>query len=179
MQQKECKHHWKMVNVKPGFIITETCYRCKKISSYFSFEETPPLEEYRDKDHFWNVIGSTQSISFDLKCDHCGDIVGFTELSGLMMCTGCDESCKVFKMMKELEKERTWLYVAFGFLPIGEREKISPEKISILEDYFNTRRKSSTSRIKIIGSELIENISTCYAEVIQDVGMLSLKKTEQ
>ncbi len=167
-----------MVNVQTGFIITETCYRCKKISSYFSFEDTPPLEEYRDKEHFWNVIGSTQSFRFDLQCNSCGQLVEFNELSGLMMCTSCDENCEVDKMMKELAKERTWIYVAFGFLPIEERGHISPEKIAILEEYFTQRRKSTTSKIKIIGSDLIANISTCYAEVIQDVGMLSLTPPE-
>lgn len=163
-----------MVDVQTGFIITETCYRCKKISSYFSFEDTPPLEEYRDKEHFWNVIGSTQSIRFNLLCSSCQKLVQFNELSGLMMCTSCDKKCEVDKIMKKLAKERTWIYIAFGFLPIEEREQVSPEKIAILEDYFNHRRQSSTSKIKIFGPDLINNISTCYAEVIQDVGMLSL-----
>ena len=174
MQAQTCNHHWTMVNVQTGFIITETCYRCKKVSSYFSFEDTPPLEEYRDKDHFWNVIGNTQSIQFDLRCEFCEKLVEFKELSGLMMCTSCDKKCKIDKMMKELAKERTWIYVAFGFLPFEEREQVTPEKLTILEKYFNQRRQSSTSRIKIIGPELIDNVSTCYAEVIQDIGLLSL-----
>ena len=33
------------------------------------------------------------------------------------MCTGCDKHCQVEKLQKELEKERTWVYVAYGFLP--------------------------------------------------------------
>jgi len=178
MQTDICEHRWQMVNVQTGFIITETCYRCKKISSYFSFEDSPPLEEYRDKDHFWNVIGSSQSIRFSLECNKCMRLVPYIELSGLMMCTSCDEKCLVDLMMKKLAKERTWIYVAFGFLPLKEREQISQEKIDILEDYFNQRRQSATSRIKIIGTDLIDNISTCYAKMIQDVGMLSLTPPE-
>jgi hypothetical protein len=167
-----------MVNVQPGFIITESCYKCSKISSYFSFESSPPLEEYRDKDHFWNVIGSSQSIRFELKCVDCNKLVEFKELSGLMMCTGCDEKCQIDWMVKKLARERTWVYVAFGFLPLDEQKPLSLEKLAILEEYFNQRRKSSTSRIKVIGTDLIDDISTCYAEIIQDVGLLSLTPPE-
>jgi hypothetical protein len=76
--------------------------------------------------------------------------------------------------MKELEKERTWIYVACGFFPLKERTQPGYEKIIILEEYFNQRRKSSSSRIKIVSNEMIDDIATCYAEVIKDVGMLSL-----
>jgi len=179
MQEESCTHHWDMINIRPGFIITEKCFHCSKISTYFSFEERPPLEEYREGDHFWNVVESAQSIRFDLMCGKCGTLVEFEELSGLLMCTGCDENCKADKLRNELAKKRIWVYVAFGFLPIGERTQPGEEKISILEDYFNQRRKSSSSKIKIISNEMIDNISTCYAEVIKDVGMLSLSPNEE
>ncbi|MFH1159953.1 MAG: hypothetical protein V1733_03275 [bacterium] len=178
MQKTTCKHLWEMIHIQPGFIITENCFRCNKTSTYFSFDQSPPLEEYREGEHFWNVVESAQSIQFDLQCTQCGEIVQFNELSGLMMCTGCDEKCAIDKLMKELEKDRVWVYVAFGFFPVSERKQLSPEKISILEEYFNQRRKSSRSRIKIVSSEPIDSISTCFAEVIKDVGMLSLTPPE-
>jgi hypothetical protein len=76
--------------------------------------------------------------------------------------------------MTELEAERTWVYVAFGFLPIDEKKQLSKEKITILEDYFNQRRKSSTSRIKIVSHDMVKSYDTCYAEVIRDLDLLSL-----
>lgn len=179
MEEKTCSHLWEMINVQSGFIITENCFRCNKTSTYFSFEERPPLEEYRDGEHFWNIMESAQSIRFDLKCRYCNKIIQYGELSGLMMCTGCDEKCEIAKLMKKLEKKRTWVYVAFGFFPVTERKQISTEKISILEEYFNQRRKSSRSKIKIVSSEMIENIATCFAELIKDVGMLSLAPPEK
>ena len=179
MQEESCAHLWEMINIQPGFIITEKCSHCSKISTYFSFEERPPLEEYRDGEHFWNVVESAQSIRFDLLCSQCGTLAQFEELSGLLMCTGCDEECGVDKLMSELSKKRTWVYVAFGFLPLDEKQQLSEEKITILENYFNQRRKSSFSKIKIISNEMIKNISTCYAEVIKDVGMLSLTPPEE
>jgi hypothetical protein len=164
-----------MINVQSGFIITENCFKCKKTSTYFSYEDRPPLEEYRQGDHFMNVMGSVQSIRFDLKCTVCNRIITLDELCGLMLCTGCDEKCRIYTQMKELEKERTWIYIALGFLPHEEKKQISEEKIAVLEEYFNQRRKSSRSRIKILADTMIDNMSLCLGETIRDAGMLSLQ----
>ncbi|MCK4942949.1 MAG: hypothetical protein KAS65_05195, partial [Candidatus Aminicenantes bacterium] len=88
MQEEKCAHTCEMVNVDYGFVITEKCYNCDKISTYFSLESRPPLEEYREGDHFWNVMESAQSFRFDLKCTKCGKVEKFDNLMGLMMCTG-------------------------------------------------------------------------------------------
>ena len=179
MPAEKCAHTWEMINVAFGFVITEKCYNCDKISTYFAFESRPPLEEYREGEHFWNVMESAQSFRFDLRCSKCETIVKFDELMGLMMCTGCDENCEADSLRKILEAERTWVYVAFGFLPVEERKQLIPEKIKILEDYFNQRRKSKTSRIKIVSQDLVRNIATCYGEVIKDVHMLSLTAPDE
>jgi hypothetical protein len=175
MQEEKCAHQWSMINVQTGLIITENCFKCDKTSTYFCLEQNPPLEEYREGDHFWNVMESAQAIRFDLQCTHCNTVETLQELAGLMMCTGCDENCKVDHIRKELEKDRIWVYVAFGFLPVDEVEQLSLEKISILEEYFNQRRRSSKSSIKIVPSDLISDIKNCYAEIIKDTGMLDLK----
>ncbi len=178
MHQEKCSHSWEMANVRYGFIITEKCHECSKISTYFSLYDRPPLEEYRDKDHFWNVVESAQSIQFDLKCGKCGEEEKFDDLMGLMMCTGCDPVCEVDVAMKKLASQRTWVYVAFGFLPVDERPQLSKEKIAALEDYFNQRRKSTNSSIKIVSSELVKDYAVCYAEVIRDLDLLSLSPPE-
>ena len=178
MQEETCVHLWEMINVRYGFIITEKCYHCNIHSTYFSFEDRPPLEEYRTGDHFWNVMGSVQSVRFDLKCEKCDVIIPLDELCGLMLCTGCDEKCFVYKIMKEYEKERTWIYIAFGYLPVNEKKQLNLEKITAIEEYFNLRRKSSKSKIKIISGEKVENFASCYAEAIKDVDMLSLTSPE-
>jgi hypothetical protein len=179
MQEEKCsEHRWEMANVRYGFMISEKCFHCDKIATYFSDKEKPPLEEYREGDHFWNVVESAQSVQFDLKCAGCGQVEEFNDLMGLMMCTGCDKDCEVDILMKKLEPERTWVYVAFGFLPIKERPQLSKEKIAILERYFNQRRKSSISRIKIVSHEMVHSYATCYAEVIRDLDLLSLTPPE-
>ncbi len=175
MADKNCEHLWEMVNITPGFIISEKCHRCNKVATYFSFDKSPPLEEYREGNCFWNVMESAQSNRFDLKCRECGKLVELKELLGLMMCTACDAECNAGKLMKKLEPERTWLYVAFGFLPVKEKKQLSEEQLKVIEEYFNQQRKSGTSRIKIVSSEEIRDISTCFAQVIRDVNMLSLQ----
>lgn len=174
MSNGECPHVWRMVHVVPGFIITEKCFHCNCVSTYFSAEQLPPFEEYREKEHFWNMVESAQSITFDLECERCGVLVTFQELLGVMLCTGCDGLCQVDVIRRELESERTWIYVAFGFLPIDKRQQLRQDKYAILETYFNQRRRSRRTSIKIVSHELIRDIATCYAEVIKDVDMLSL-----
>jgi len=42
MQEEKCiDHQWEMANVKYGFIITEKCFHCDKIATYFSDKERP------------------------------------------------------------------------------------------------------------------------------------------
>lgn len=179
MQEEKCSHQWKMINVVPIFIGTEKCFHCGKIVSFSTTELNPPHEEYRDGDHFWTTMDTAQSISFDLKCTQCEKVVDYSQLLGLMMCTGCDETCKVNTLMRKLESERTWVYVAFGYLPVNEVEQLSEEQIQYLEDYFNQMRKSRQSRIKIVSHEMVDNILNCYAEVIRDVDLLTLTPPEE
>ena len=178
MNEENCSHQWEMVNISYGHIITEKCFHCDKVANYFTAELKPSLDEYREGEHFWNVMETAQSFRFDLKCKKCGEVEDFSQLMGLMMCTGCDENCPVDELMKDLEKSRTWVYVAFGFFPVDERKQLSHEKLGVLEEYFNQRRNSTDSRIKIVSSEMISDIATCFAEMIRDVGMLSLEAPE-
>lgn len=178
MSDERCLHEWKMVDVHYGFVITEKCFHCEKVSTYFAYDQKPPLEEYREGDHFWNVMESAQSIRFSLQCKKCEALYTFNELYGLMMCTGCDDDCEVEILRKDLEPERTWVYVAFGFLPVEERKQLSKEKIAILEEYINQRRKSSTSKVMIVSQDFVSDIRHCYAEVIRDMDMLCLEAPE-
>lgn len=178
MEEEKCMHSWEMADVTYGFIIMQKCSHCRKLSNYFTTELKPPMERYRENEHFWNYMDSSQSIRFNLKCSKCNKKVDFQELLGLMMCTGCDDKCDVNTLMVELAKEKTWIYVAFGYLPLEEKKQLTKEKIEILEDYFNQRRKSSKSKIKIVTQELVRDLTNCYGEVIMDSDMLTLTTGE-
>ncbi len=178
MQNPTCKHQWEMVNIRPGYILTETCHKCQLVSSYFSFEDYPPFEEYKDGEHFWNVMDSVQSVSFDLRCKECNILVSFNELSSLMLCTGCRDDCRVNDLILEYSSQNIALYVAFGFKPVNEKKQLSPEQISVLEDYYNQIRKSSGTSIRIVSFDMIDDLDSCTGEYIMDRHLLSLTPIE-
>jgi len=179
MHTNQCDHQWEMVNAQPGFIITEICHKCNLVTTHFSKEENPPLEEYRDGEHFWNVMASAQSVSFNLQCKLCKSLISFEELSSLMLCTGCKTDCKVFKLLKRSSDHSVWVYVAFGFKPYKDKMQLSKEKLKILEDYFNMKRRSTKSSIKIVSFEMIDDLDSCSGGFIMDEFLLSLEAPKQ
>lgn len=170
----ECQHRWQMDNIKFGFLVFERCFHCHDLRTFFT-ENAPPAigDEYREGDCHWHCAENAQSISFDLRCTECGHIESFHDLMGLLHCTGCIPECRIDVIQKTLETEKTWLVVAFGFLPREEEKPYPEEKIDILTDYFNQRRDTSRSKIKVVSYDLINDISMCRGELIHDIGMLS------
>ncbi len=71
MKNQKCQHEWTMINVQTDLSSLKIVIRCHRTSTYFSFEERPPLEEYREGEHFWNVMQSAQTFRFDLACKKC------------------------------------------------------------------------------------------------------------
>jgi hypothetical protein len=92
---------------------------------------------------------------------------------GLLHCTACLSDCPVELKRQQLEKERTFILVAFGFLPKALQDPIPQEKLDLLTDYFNQRRDTSRSKIKILPFTLIQDLPRCKGDFIHDVGMLS------
>ncbi|MDZ7270568.1 MAG: hypothetical protein ONB17_03035 [candidate division KSB1 bacterium] len=170
----KCTHLWQMAHVRFGLIAFEKCFHCGMVRTYFSPEDALPLgEEYREEEHFWSRVETAQSFRFDLECSRCGQVEDFSQLMGLMHCTGCLSDCPVEQQRKTLERQRTWLVVAFGFLPQAMHTPIPEHKIAILTDYFNQRRDTSRSRIKVVPFNLIPDLARCTGEFLHDVGMLS------
>jgi hypothetical protein len=168
-----------MVNVANGLVVMKKCFHCAKVSTCFTFHNKPPLEPCHEQEHFWNFVESDPSFHFDLKCIKCGILIKLEELVGLMMCTGCDETCQVDILRRKLEPEHTCVCIALGCRPIDERRQLPQEKISILEDYFSQQCNSSKSKIKIVSHEMVKSIENCYAKVIKDVEMLFMVPSEE
>lgn len=177
MDKKRCSHNWEMVNVVPSYIVTEKCFHCNQIVAYKT-KENPPLEKYKDGEHLWNVVETAQSFNFALQCKACGHKEKFDELLGLMMCHGCKEPCKIGDMVEELIPEKTWVFIAMGYLPIEDNKQLSEEKMKMIEDYYNQRR-TSKSKIKIVSHKLIHKLELCKAEVIKDINMTALEQPEE
>ena len=175
----ECTHIWEMVNVRFGSIAFEKCFHCNGLRTYFMPEiDLATGDEYREGPHFWNRVENAQSFRFDLQCSECEKVETFSELMGLMHCTGCMPDCKVDILRRKLEVEKTWIVVAFGFLPQELNKPIVPEKLEILTEYFNQRRDTSRSKVAIVPFTMIDDLSRCFGDFIHDVGMLSKEPVE-
>jgi len=175
----ECQHRWEMTEIQFGYVVFEKCFHCGGLRTYFSVEDAPILgDKYREGDHFWSRVENAQSFRFDLRCTQCGHVEEFDELMGLLHCTGCLPDCHVEILRKKHEADRVWILVAFGFLPEAKAKPISPHKLDILTDYFNQRRDSSRSTIRIVSFDLIDDLSRCAGEFLHDVGMVSLEPPE-
>ena len=164
----ECQHAWKMTDIRFGFTVYELCSHCKKVRTYYSTEGT--WDAYREGTCIWNIVENAQCLRFNLECEQCHEKVDLEDLRGLMYCTSCMEDCEVERQRKALEPQKTWVLVA---LPHHEARPVSEEKLTILTDYFNQRRDTSISKVKIIGDNGISEIPVCRGEFIRDVGMLS------
>jgi len=176
----QCQHGWEMTNVRFGFIAFEKCYHCRELRTYFIEDDVPLLgDKYREGNCFWSRVGNAQALRFDLRCTRCGKIEPLDELMGFMHCTGCLPDCQVDILQKQFEMEKTWVLIAFGFFDKGRVPAISPSKLDILTDYFNQRRDTSRSRIKIVSAELIIDLSRCRGDFIHDVDMLSLEAPDR
>lgn len=168
------EHNWELTNIRFGFIVFEKCFHCNELRTYFSMEDIPLLgDRYREGDHHWSRVENAQSFQFDLKCTDCDRVEKFDVLMGLMHCTGCMSDCKIDILRRKYEAERTWIMVAFGFLPEAKTQPIPAAKLDLLTTYFNQRRDTVRSRIKIISFDLIEDLSRCRGDFLHDVGMLS------
>jgi hypothetical protein len=163
-----------MMDIAFGFVIFEKCFHCHALRTYFSKEDHPFLGEgYREEDHYWNRMEAAQTFQFDLRCTRCGQREPFRDLMGLMHCSGCLPECRVDMLRRKYESQRTFLLVAFGFLPTDEKKPIPQKRLDILTDYFNQRRDTSRSTIKIVSFGLIKDLPRCRGDFIHDVGMLS------
>lgn len=172
-----CHHLWKMTNIQFGFAVFERCSHCQNVRTHFSPQDT--WDEYREEDCTWSIVENAQTFRFDLQCTRCSQYEGFEDLLGLLYCPGCLNDCEVEVLRKRYEAEKVWILVAFGFLPEGKSNPIAQAKLDILSDYFNQRRDTTRSRVKIVSSALIKDFSLCKGELIHDVGMLSLEPPKE
>ena len=173
----ECQHEWEMTNINYGFIVFEKCSHCNGLRTYFS-----PMvvgEDYREDQCIWQCMENAQSFTFDLKCKKCQALEKYDNMMGFMYCTSCLPECHIEIKQQEYAKQKAWVIVAFGFLPVSDFNKFTDQRLQILEDYFNQRRDTSRSTIKVLSYELIEKFSLCKGEFIFDVGMLSLEPPKE
>ena len=162
-----------MTNRQFGFVVFERCSNCQVVRTYYSDQDI--WDDYLEDDHHWSIVENAQTFRFDLKCTACGEYVAFDDLLGLLYCTSCLEDCEVEIQRKKAEEEKAFVLVGFGYLPESMKTPYAASKLQVLSDYFNQRRDTSRSTIRIIPNCLIKDIALCRGDFIHDVGMLSLE----
>jgi hypothetical protein len=169
-----CKHKWEMADIRYGYLVIEGCPKCGGRSSFFSEEPVPPVDEYREGDHFWIYMGSSQALKFNFKCTKCKRLVNLEDMMGLMMSTCEDPQCKVAQIGLK-EGKGTMVYVALCADSKHTSGKcVSAKGIKALNEYFNQNIKASGKKIVIVPCDKCCNIDKCEGIVITDTGLTDM-----
>ena len=180
MPDKRCAHNWKMIDVQSGFIVTEKCFNTGEYVDYFSMEDVPPMQEYREGDKYWIVMGADQSIRFKLKCTKCNKEIKYDNLLGIMQCTACTPDCQLNILTKVAKENRIYVYAALCFqTKPNVVEYLTLEQLSALNKLYNARLARPNKKILIVSSSLRMLPKTCKGEIFKDVGLLSEEAPEK
>ena len=175
MTNSTCQHKWTMANIRTGYLIIEGCFHCRNRLSYFSEEPVPPIDDYREGEHFWSHLGSFQASKFDMKCEKCSETIMLDEMMALMLCMNCDDECGVFEMAARDAGRKTWIYVALCSDTSHAGGKcVSEEAIDALTEYFNYGIKDPEKKILVVPCKRRKSVDTCQGIVLADVGLTDL-----
>ena len=166
-----CTHRWSMADIRSGYLVVEGCYHCGARSSFFSTEPVAPVDEYREGPHFWEYLGSSQAVNFNLHCQECGLTVDLSDMMGLMLSTCRDESCQVGRLAQKLGK-KTSIYVALcADSSHSSGRCVSDEGVAALTEYFNQHVRSGRRKIAVVPCKMCDRIDRCQGIVIADTGL--------
>lgn len=175
MTNASCDHKWSMCHVRNGYLIIEGCFHCRSRISYFSEEPVPPIDDYREGDHFWSHLGNYQASKFDLTCEKCNQETDLDDVMALMLCMNCDEDCGVFEVAKSAEDEKRWVYVALCADTTHNAGKcVSEEGIRALTEYFNAGLREAEKEIVVVPCSYRKSPDTCQGIVLADVGLTEI-----
>jgi hypothetical protein len=164
-----------MTNVRSGYLVIEGCFHCRQRTSFFSEEPVPPIDDYREGDHFWTHLGDFQASKFDLKCGTCGRDIALKDVMAVMLCLRCDPTCGVYQAGRDGADSKTWVYVALcaDTSHVGGI-CVSDEGVRALSEYFNEGLKDPAKRIVVVPCRLRRSVDTCQGVVLADVGLTEL-----
>ncbi|MBU1023893.1 hypothetical protein KKB99_06390 [bacterium] len=169
------QHHWRIINLLNGYLVTERCVETGARQSFFSSEDTPPIDNYTDGEYTWKYLGSAQAVKFDLENRTLNKVINLKNVLALMLCTECDSACNACQLSDLIGETKTWVYVALSEQLSSDREsKITKEETQALTDYFNSRIKTPGKQILFVPDNFIKNMDTCAGEIIADVGLTDI-----
>jgi hypothetical protein len=170
-----CAHQWNMSHVRHGYLVVEGCFKCGARKSLFSTEPAPPLDEYREGEHFWSYVASFQSGKYDLECRACGITIDLDDVNGIMLSECIDPDCEVGKLVK-LQPPTNFVYVAL--CPDSTHANgrcVSPEGIDALTQYFNQSLSALDRKILVVPCKMCDSIDRCRGTIIADTGLTDIQ----
>jgi hypothetical protein len=164
-----------LIDIRSGYLVVEGCHHCGARAAFFSTELAPPVEEYQDGPHHWQYMVSSQAVSFNLRCDVCGETVDLGDVEGLMLCTCEDPGCELGRMSSDLGRD-TSIYVALCCDSTHETNPdcVSDKGIEALNEYFNQRLREGPKRILVVPCRMCGDVDCCPGIVIADSGLIEL-----
>lgn len=173
--ESSCRHRWVMANIRNGYLVVEGCFHCRHRTSFFSEEPVPPQDDYREGDHFWSYLGSSQASKFDLKCVGCSEEVPLKDVMALMLCMRCDPGCGVYKAGSAEKGSKTWVYVALcADTSHASKKCVSKPGIKALNEYFNRGIQDRQKKIIVVSCDSRKSVDTCQGLVLADVGLTDI-----
>ncbi len=164
-----------MVNLHGGYLVIEGCFHCRQRISQFSEEPVPPIDDYREGEHFWSHLGDSQASKFDLECESCGEKVSLREVMATMMCQKCDPQCGVYKTAERDGGTKSWVYVALcANTSHAGGACVASAGIKALNEYFNQDLHDPEKKIIVVPCSLRRSVDTCQGVVLSDVGLTEL-----
>ena len=170
-----CAHEWSMCHVRHGYLVVEGCFECGGRLSFFSEEPIPPVDEYRQGKHFWNYMGSAQTVKFDLECRRCGKTVSLEDVNGIMFSECHDGDCQVGALVSQ-QPPGSLVYVAL--CPDSTHARgtcVSSDGIEALTRYFNQDLEALGRKVIVVPCKLCNSIDKCRGTVIADVGLTDIQ----
>ena len=170
-----CRHRWAVTRLRSGYLVVEGCFQCRHRISFFSEEPVPPIDDYREGEHFWTHLGSFQASKFDLVCEKCGQLVLLNDVMAVMLCLRCDPGCGVYQAAADGPEEKTWVYVALcADTTHLSGTCVSEEGLQALNAYFNEDLHDPGKKIIVVPCRRRRSVDACQGIVLADVGLTEL-----
>jgi hypothetical protein len=155
--------------------VTEGCLHCPLRLSYFSEEPMPPVDSYREGEHFLRYLGSAQASRFDLRCESCAKVVALHDMVALMLCVKCDPDCAVHQLADSHAGDKSWVYVAMcANTSHSPGPCVGAEEVKALNEYFNQDLHDPKKRITVVPCEMRRSVNSCQGLILADVGLTDL-----
>jgi hypothetical protein len=142
---------YQLVDIVPGFVITERASPSNQSRCYFCAEATPPKEAYREGALEWHSEEAAQSFQFSVRDNATGQVVRFHELLGLLYYACVEPGSKLHRIGEVAHAVDISIYVAIAYdSPDGTPCEVPAAKLEWLNRAFNDRIRTPGKKILII-----------------------------